>query len=124
MSAYALLALAIGFEIAATLGLKAADGFSRVGISVLVALGYTCSIGLLGLSLKQGLNLSIGYALWAAVGTAAVAVLSVWIFRESLSPMAIVGIAIVILGVVLIEVGTHGQSEPEALEPGPGSVSD
>jgi small multidrug resistance pump len=113
MSAYLLLVLAIGFEIAATLGLKASDGWSRPGISVLVALGYVASIGLLGLSLKQGLNLSIGYALWAAVGTAAVAVLSVWIFSERLGPLTIAGIAIVIVGVVLIEVGSTSH-EPES----------
>jgi small multidrug resistance pump len=106
MSAYLLLVLAIGFEVASTLGLKASDGWTRPGISVLVAVGYVASLGLLGLSLKQGLDLSIGYALWAAVGTAAVAVLSVWIFREQLTPMAIAGIAVVILGVVLIEVGS------------------
>lgn len=106
MSAYLLLVLAICFEVAATLGLKATDGFSRIGVSALVAAGYVCSIGLLSLSLKNGLNLSIGYALWAAVGTAAVAVLSVWIYSERLGPLAIAGIAIVIAGVVCIELGT------------------
>lgn len=105
MSAYLLLVIAIGFEIAATLGLKAADGFSRLGPSVLVALGYVMSFWLLGLSLKQGLNLSVGYALWAAAGTAAVAVLSVWIYQESLSRTSIAGIAIVVVGVALIELG-------------------
>mgnify|MGYP006206294991 CR=1 FL=1 len=59
MSTYLLLAIAIAFEIAATMGLKASDGFSRVGVTVLVVIGYVCSFALLGLALKQGLEVSV-----------------------------------------------------------------
>ena len=115
MSTYLLLAIAIAFEIAATMGLKASDGFSRVGVTVLVVIGYVCSFALLGLALKQGLEVSVGYAVWSATGTAMVAVLGVLIYRETLSPLAVAGIAIVVIGVVLIHVGSPpAEADPQA----------
>lgn len=65
---------------------------------------------LLGLALSRGLSVGVGYAIWAAVGSALIAILGVVVFRESLSAPAIAGIVLIVLGVVLIEVGQAHQS--------------
>ncbi len=51
---------------------------------------------------------------WGATGVVLVAALSVLIFGEHLSPVSIAGIAVIIVGVVLVETGTHDQSAPAA----------
>jgi small multidrug resistance pump len=103
---YLLLMGAIGTEIVATLSLKASDGFSRLPPSILVVVGYISSFTLLGLALNRGLPVGLGYAIWAAVGTTAVAILGALFFGESLSTMAIVGIVLIVAGVGLLNLGS------------------
>ncbi|GAB2662878.1 SMR family transporter [Prescottella soli] len=125
MSAYGLLAGAIACEIVATLSLKAADGFSRLLPSVIVVIGYATAFALLGFALQRGLDVGVGYAIWSAVGTTAVAVLGVLLFRESLSVTAIGGIALIIAGVVLIELGNRATTgSPEQPDPAAAVVHD
>ncbi|WP_433609746.1 DMT family transporter [Prescottella agglutinans] len=125
MSAYGLLAGAIACEIVATLSLKAADGFSRLLPSVIVVIGYATAFALLGFALQRGLDVGVGYAIWSAVGTTAVAILGVLLFRESLSFMAIGGIALIIAGVVLIELGNGATARsPEQPDPAAAVVRD
>ncbi|MDH6283619.1 DMT family transporter [Prescottella agglutinans] len=107
MNAYGLLAGAIACEIVATLSLKAADGFSRLLPSVIVVIGYASAFALLGFALQRGLSVGVGYAIWSAVGTTVVAILGVLFFKESLSLPAIAGIALIVVGVVLIELGSN-----------------
>ncbi|MBC2638189.1 multidrug efflux SMR transporter [Rhodococcus wratislaviensis] len=115
--AYVLLVGAIVCEIVATMALKVSDGFSKLPPSILVVIGYVCSFTLLGLALNRGLPISVGYAIWAAAGTTVVAILGVVFFRETLSGMAIAGIALIIVGVGLLNLGNnHGGSSDPALD--------
>jgi small multidrug resistance pump len=110
--AYVLLAGAIVCEIVATLSLKVSEGFSKLPPSLLVVIGYVSSFTLLGLALNRGLPVSVGYAIWAAAGTTIVAILGVVFFRESLSGVAIAGLALIVVGVGLLNFGStgHGSS--------------
>jgi small multidrug resistance pump len=115
--AYVLLIGAIVCEIVATMSLKVSEGFSKLSPSILVVIGYVCSFTLLGLALNRGLPISVGYAIWAAAGTTVVAILGVVFFRESLSGMALAGIALIIVGVALLNLGnSHGGSSDPALD--------
>ncbi|MDI9948067.1 MULTISPECIES: DMT family transporter [Rhodococcus] len=116
MIAYVLLAGAIVCEIVATLSLKVSEGFSKLPPSLLVVIGYVCSFTLLGLALNRGLPVSVGYAIWAAAGTTIVAILGVVFFRESLSGVAIAGLALIVVGVGLLNLGStgHGTSSNPA----------
>ncbi|MFC9839468.1 DMT family transporter [Rhodococcus sp. NPDC127530] len=118
MIGYVLLFGAIVCEIVATMALKASDGFSKLPPSILVVIGYVCSFTLLGLALNRGLPISVGYAIWAAAGTTVVAILGVVFFRETLSGMAIAGIALIIVGVGLLNLGNsgHGGSSDPTLD--------
>jgi small multidrug resistance pump len=103
-----LLSLAIATEIAATTALKASDGFSRLGPSLVVVAGYVLSFVLLARALKS-LDVGVTYAIWSGVGTAVIAVLGVILFHESLSPMKVVWLAVIIIGVIGLQT-TAGSS--------------
>lgn len=100
-----LLIVAIISEVAATIMLKSADGFTRLVPSIVVVVGYVTSYVALGFALKYGLNLSTGYAMWAGLGVLAAAVAGTVLFGEHLSASSIVGILLILLGVVLVNVG-------------------
>lgn len=105
MYASMLLMVAIATEVAATIMLKNADGFTRLGPSIVVVVGYTASYLALGLALKHGLDLSTGYALWAGLGASAAAIAGTLLFGERLSAGGVAGICLIIVGVFLINVG-------------------
>jgi small multidrug resistance pump len=101
---YLLLALAIGTEVGATTLLKLANGFTRLWPSVGVAIGYVLSFVLLGQVLKT-LPVSLVYAIWSGAGTAVVAAIGLSLFHEPVSVFKVFGIALVIGGVVLLNIG-------------------
>ncbi|MFB7377395.1 DMT family transporter [Kitasatospora purpeofusca] len=104
---YVLLALAIISEVCATSCLKLTEGFSRLWPSVGVAIGYVLSFALLGRALKH-IPVSVAYAVWSGAGTAAVAGIGVVAFGESLGRMQWIGLALVIVGVVVLNLkGGH-----------------
>ncbi|MBD0675050.1 DMT family transporter [Kitasatospora sp. NPDC091335] len=98
---YLLLTLAIVSEVCATSCLKLTEGFSRLWPSLGVGLGYALSFLLLGRALKH-IPVSVAYAVWSGAGTAAVAGIGVVAFGESLGRLQWLGIALVIVGVVVL----------------------
>lgn len=101
---YLLLAGAIAAEVAATTAMKYSDGFSRLWPSLLTALGYVLSFALLAQTLKT-VSIGTAYAIWAGVGTATIAVIGLMLFGEGLSVAKMAGIALIIGGVVVLNLG-------------------
>ncbi len=93
------LSVAIVFEVTGTVFLKMSDGMSRLWPSVVVLGCYAVSFTLLALTLKT-LEVGIAYAIWSAVGTAAIAVLGIIVFGESVSAAKVAGLALIVAGVV------------------------
>lgn len=108
MGAYLLLAGAIVAEVTATISLKLSEGFSRIGPSIVVVAGYGAAFICLGFALKT-MPVAVAYAIWAAVGVALVAVIGVVFFKEAMNPTMVLGLALVIGGVVLLELGRSVQ---------------
>jgi small multidrug resistance pump len=106
MGAYLLLALAIAAEVSATVSLKLSEGFSKVGPSIIVVVGYAIAFVALARVLKMGLAIGVAYAIWAAAGVALVAIIGVVFLKEPVNAAMIAGLALVIGGVVLIELGS------------------
>jgi small multidrug resistance pump len=102
--AYLLLWLAIASEVGATVALKFANGFTRLWPSLGVGAGYVLSFVLLGQVLKT-LPVSAVYAIWSGVGTAAVAAIGFTLLGEPVSWPKLTGIALIIAGVVALNVG-------------------
>lgn len=106
MGAYLLLALAIAAEVSATVSLKLSEGFSKLGPSIIVVAGYAVAFVALSYVLTMGLPVGVVYAIWAAAGVALVAIVGVVFLKEAINLTMIAGLALVIGGVVLIEVGS------------------
>ncbi|WP_311203190.1 SMR family transporter [Brachybacterium sp. p3-SID957] len=100
-----LLAAAIVVEMAATLSLKGA--IAQPMLYVVVVAGYAGAFGLLAVVLRRGMGLAVAYGIWGAMGVVGTAMLSSWIFGEQLNAMMAAGIALVVTGVLAIEVGAQ-----------------
>jgi small multidrug resistance pump len=105
--AYLFLAPAIVSEVVATVSLKLSEGFSRLGPSVVVVVGYLLAFGLLSQALSRGLGVSVAYGVWAAAGVALVAVAGAVLLGESLTWVQVGGIVLVIGGVLALELGAQ-----------------
>ncbi len=113
--AWMLLLLAVGFEVAGTTCLKVSDGMSRPMPTVMVFVLYGVSFALLAQALKHGLDLSVGYAVWSGVGTASIAIIGFAAFKETITPMKLVGIGLIIAGVVVLELFSRAGHAPPGI---------
>lgn len=101
---YALLAGAIAAEVGATTAMKYTEGFSRLWPSLLTVLGYVVAFALLAQTLKT-VSVGTAYAIWAGVGTAAIAAIGMLFLGEGLTAAKAAGIVLIIGGVVLLNLG-------------------
>ena len=97
------LACAILVEVIATLSLRASDGFRKRGWMIPVVLGYLASFYLLWVSLSLGMPVGVAYGVWTACGVALVAVIARFLFSEPLTWLMGLGIALIVAGVLTIE---------------------
>ncbi|HAM45746.1 MAG TPA: ligand-binding protein SH3 [Propionibacteriaceae bacterium] len=103
--AFALLTLAILVEVGATSLLPRAAGFTNLGWTAVVVAGYLLAIWLLTIVVKK-MDVSIAYAIWSGVGTAVIAIIGYLWLGESMTPVKLGGIALIVLGVVAVNVST------------------
>lgn len=103
MSSQIILVLAIVCEVIATSALKASEGFSRFVPSVIVVLGYGLAFYLLSLALRT-IPVGIAYAVWSGVGIVMITVIGWVVFDQHLDAMAMLGMALIIAGVVVLNV--------------------
>jgi len=99
MQHWLFLTTAIVLEVAGTISMKFADGFTKLVPSLLMAFFYAISIVFLTLALKK-IELSIAYAIWAGVGTALIAAIGILYFKEPATTLKIMSITLIIAGVV------------------------
>lgn len=98
---YWYLAIAIVAEVTATSALKAADGFTHLLPSVIVIVGYTIAFYFLSLTLRT-MNIGVVYAVWSGVGMALIALVGALLYRQPLDAPAILGLALIIAGVLVL----------------------
>jgi len=96
---------AILSETAGSLSLKAA--LEHPAWYALVAVGFVSAFLFLSLVLRAGVALGVAYGIWGASGVALTAVLSALLFGEALTPVMLGGIALIIVGVLTIELGSQ-----------------
>ena len=96
-----LLACAILAEVAATVSLKLADGFTRPAPLIVVGIGYAIAFFLLSRVL-QTLPVGIVYAIWAGCGVAGAALAGAFLFDERIGLPELAGFLLVIGGVALL----------------------
>jgi len=105
-----LLAGAIVTEVTGTIAL--AGALDHRWLYAVTVVGEVASFFLLVKVLQAGMPLGVAYGVWSALGVAATAVLSSVLFDEVFTTTMVAGLALIIGGVVLIEVGSHPHEEP------------
>jgi small multidrug resistance pump len=102
-----MLLVAIASEVAGTIALRESDGFTRPLPSAVVVAGYLLSFWMLALVLRS-LPVGLTYAVWAAVGTAAVATIGMVAYGEGAGTLKLLSLGLIIAGVVgLNAAGSH-----------------
>ncbi|SHF37307.1 small multidrug resistance pump [Modicisalibacter ilicicola DSM 19980] len=100
--AYFYLFVAIVAEVLATSALKSSEEFTRFWPSVLVVTGYGLAFYMLTLVLRT-VPVGIAYAFWAGLGIVLVTLIGVVVFKERLDLPAVLGLAMIVGGVVVIQ---------------------
>ena len=101
MKHWLFLGIAIVAEVTATSALKASEGFSRLWPSAVVVLGYGVAFYFLSLTLRT-VPVGVAYAIWSGLGIVMISVLSLALFRQHLDLPAILGMALILAGVLVI----------------------
>lgn len=99
-SSFALLLVAVVFEVVGTSALKASEGFTRLKPSLVVLVSYAAAFYFLSLTLKT-IPVGIAYALWSGIGIVLISVVGYVWYRQSLDLPAMVGIALILAGVLV-----------------------
>ena len=101
MMHWLILTVAIVVEVIATTALKPSEGFTRLWPSLVVVAGYGTAIYLLSLTL-EAIPVGIVYAIWSGVGIVLIALAAALFLGQRLDTPAMLGIALIISGVVVI----------------------
>ncbi len=101
MPAYAILALAIVGEVVATGAMKASEGFTRLGPSILVLVGYSAAFFFLSQVLDR-IPVGIAYAVWAGGGIVLVALVAWIVYGQKPDLAGFVGMGLITAGVLVL----------------------
>ncbi|MET0289119.1 MAG: SMR family transporter [Pseudoxanthomonas sp.] len=103
MKAWLFLLSAIGFEVVGTTALKASDSFSRLLPSMLTVVCYGAAFYCLSFTLRT-IPTGVAYALWSGIGIVLITAVSWLMFGQKLDAPALVGMALIVAGVVVMNV--------------------
>jgi small multidrug resistance pump len=98
------LVAAVVVETIGTACMKLSEGFTKLVPSVLLFIFYALSFGLITLAVKR-IEVSVAYAIWSGAGTALIAVVGILWFQESVTLLKVVSLAMIVLGVVGLNIG-------------------
>lgn len=107
--AYAYLAGAIATEVAGTSVLKLSDGFENLLPAAVAVTAYVVSFYFVAQALTD-LPVGLVYATWSAVGIVSLALVGVVAFDEQLDATGVLGMALVIAGIVVLNVYSDAYS--------------
>ncbi|HSV71479.1 MAG TPA: multidrug efflux SMR transporter [Methylibium sp.] len=122
MSPWLQLAVAIAAEVVGTSFLKQADGFTRLGPSLMVGLAYAVAFYFLSLALRA-IPVGIAYAVWSGVGIVALTLIGLLVFGQRLGPVSLLAVGLILAGIVMLNLATvergdaGGVEEQERLRP-------
>lgn len=93
--------VAIVGEVIGTLSLKASDGFTKPIFAVLAVAGYWLAFVSAGFAFRT-IPVGVAYAVWSGAGIALVALIGYFLFGQRLDTYALIGIALIIAGVLVL----------------------
>ncbi|HEX5472332.1 MAG TPA: SMR family transporter [Lacipirellulaceae bacterium] len=98
---YIYLAIGIVAEVFGTTLLKFTDNFTKLKPSLVVAACYGTSLFMLSKVVRM-MPVAIVYAIWSGAGIVLVTILSAVWLRQKLDWPALIGIALIVMGVVIV----------------------
>lgn len=104
---WVLLSLAITAEVVATTALKYSEGFTKLLPSIMVVAGYVIAFYFLSMTLKS-IPIGVAYAIWSGMGIVLIALIGWFFFKQQLDLATILGMALIITGVVVMNVFSKG----------------
>jgi len=84
------------------ISMKYAEGYTRLGWSIVSLLLLAAFVYLLGRAL-QVLEIGVAYTVWTGIGAVGTLTMGVLLFGEALNPMKIAGIVLVLIGIAALK---------------------
>lgn len=103
--AWIILVLAGLFEVGWAIGLKYAEGFTRLGPTVWTAVAMILSLWLLGLALKS-LPIGTAYSVWVGIGSVGTVILGIVLLGEPVNAVRLISIMLIIAGIIGLKLAT------------------
>lgn len=103
MNHWLAIGIAIVAEVTATTALKASNEFTKLWPSLIVVIGYGLAFYFMAISMRV-LPVGIMYAIWAGLGIVLISIIGWLVYKQTLDAPAVIGMALIIAGVVTINV--------------------
>ena len=100
-----ILVLAGLFETGWAIGLKYADGFTRLWPTVWTGIAMVISLWLLGIALKT-LPVGTAYSVWVGVGAVGTVILGIALLEEPANAARLISVALIIGGIIGLKLAT------------------
>ncbi|WP_276120619.1 DMT family transporter [Pararhizobium qamdonense] len=100
---YAVLVLAIVFEVLGTSAMQAAQHFTKLVPTVIMVVCYAIAFYFLSYTLRV-IPVGIAYAIWSGLGIVLISLVGYLVFGQKLDLAAILGLGLIIAGVVVLNV--------------------
>jgi small multidrug resistance pump len=100
---YVYLAFAVVFEVIGTAALKASETLTKPMPIVVMALSYMVTFFFMAQVMRY-LPVGVTYAIWSGLGIVLISCISAFYFKEWLDVPAIIGLAMIIGGIIIIQV--------------------
>jgi small multidrug resistance pump len=82
--------------------MRASDGLRRARWVVVAFAAMGASVVLMSRALARGMSLAVGYGIWSGAGIALAAATGALVFHDRLARVHLLGLALVLVGVVLV----------------------
>tara|TARA_B100000963_G_scaffold150315_1_gene131065 strand:+ start:140 stop:475 length:336 start_codon:yes stop_codon:yes gene_type:complete len=109
LKSYIFLSAAIILEVTGTMLLPISQNFTKIVPTVALVAAYVSSVYCLTFALKT-IPIAVVYASWAGLGVFLIAILSKFVFDQSLSWQVIIGLILIVIGVILVNTFSGAQS--------------
>ncbi|MFJ3758224.1 DMT family transporter [Streptomyces sp. NPDC090080] len=111
-NSWLMLLLAGAFEVGYALSVGGSHGFTRLTWSLVAVVFFLLTLWALSVALRT-IDVGIGYAVWAGIGSAGAALLSPVFFDEALTAVQALWLGVIIVGVVWLKLADRPRSAPE-----------
>jgi small multidrug resistance pump len=113
---FVILLVAIMFEMLGTSAMKETQGFTKLMPVFVMVPAYLMAMGLMSVAMKS-IPVNVVYAVWSGLGTAGIATIGWLYFREPFTGWAVLGIAMIIGGIVILHtLGIPAASKASAVQ--------